>query len=170
MVNSIFYTFSTISQTLAGAIGLLAAFLLFHLSQLDQRIRRHLETLYSRYPRATETVDLDFIWEAYSVPDLLDYFEKDRLDYLSAGEGTDKAMYLRQALTLWKARQVALAQTRNALAWTAAVILFALAMLALADVVARWQIAATVALATGIAAAGWCLWLYGRLVLTVART
>jgi len=38
MVNSIYYTFSTIAQTLAGAIGLLGAFVLFRLQALNNDI------------------------------------------------------------------------------------------------------------------------------------
>ena len=50
MENTLYYTFSTISQTLAGAIGLLVAFLIYYLDRLDRRIRGHLEVLYNRYP------------------------------------------------------------------------------------------------------------------------
>lgn len=38
MVNSLFYTFSTIAQTLAGAIALLGAFVLFRLQSLNAEI------------------------------------------------------------------------------------------------------------------------------------
>src|SRR5262249_41440652 len=37
-VNAIFYTFSTISQTLAGAIGLIGAFVVFRLQSLSEQI------------------------------------------------------------------------------------------------------------------------------------
>jgi hypothetical protein len=38
MENTFFYTFSTVAQTLAGAIGLLAAFVLFRLQSLNAEI------------------------------------------------------------------------------------------------------------------------------------
>ena len=38
MINSIYYTFSTIAQALAGAIGLLGAFVLFRLQALSTEI------------------------------------------------------------------------------------------------------------------------------------
>jgi hypothetical protein len=37
MENTIYYTFSTISQTLAGALGLLAAFMIIRLNAFNQR-------------------------------------------------------------------------------------------------------------------------------------
>lgn len=38
MINSLYYSFSTIAQTLAGAIGLLGAFVLFRLQSLSAEI------------------------------------------------------------------------------------------------------------------------------------
>jgi hypothetical protein len=40
MINTIFYTFSTIAQTLAGAIALLGAFVLYQLQSLRSEIER----------------------------------------------------------------------------------------------------------------------------------
>jgi len=39
LVTTLYYTFSTIAQSLAGAVGLLAAFVVLHLSQLNQRLQ-----------------------------------------------------------------------------------------------------------------------------------
>ena len=38
MTNQLYYTFSTIAQTLAGAIALLAAFILYRLQTLNKDI------------------------------------------------------------------------------------------------------------------------------------
>jgi hypothetical protein len=164
--NTLFYTFSTISQTLAGAIGLLAAFVLYYLAELNRRLRSHLQKLYSRYPAATETVDLELMWEHYDVPGLLAYFKKDHLERLSGGEGTDKALHLKPAEGLWQSRQAALARTQEALAWTAVVIVFAITMLACARLVAPYAFLSVSLLAIAVCAVAWCFWLYSRLILS----
>src|SRR5262245_25410581 len=41
MLTALFYTFSTIAQTLAGAIALLSAFLLYRLQSLNSEIDSH---------------------------------------------------------------------------------------------------------------------------------
>src|SRR5437764_493330 len=45
MTNALFYTFSTIAQTLAGAIALLGAFLLYRLQTLNSEVDSHSMTL-----------------------------------------------------------------------------------------------------------------------------
>ena len=45
MSNALFYTFSTIAQTLAGAMALLAAFLLYRLQTLNGTIERDAERI-----------------------------------------------------------------------------------------------------------------------------
>jgi hypothetical protein len=41
MATSLYYTFSTIAQSLAGAIGLLGAFVLFNLQSINEEIERY---------------------------------------------------------------------------------------------------------------------------------
>ncbi len=54
MENALYYTLSTVSQTLAGALGMLAAFLALRVSTLDTRIRERLRELFER----THALDL----------------------------------------------------------------------------------------------------------------
>ena len=49
IANALFYTFSTISQTLAGAIALLGAFVLYRLQSLTQKIDEESDNIASRY-------------------------------------------------------------------------------------------------------------------------
>src|SRR6266446_456701 len=45
IINTVFYTFSTIAQTLAGAIALLGAFVLYRLQSLSSDIERDSHTV-----------------------------------------------------------------------------------------------------------------------------
>jgi hypothetical protein len=49
MINTVFYTFSTISQTLAGAIALLGAFVLYRLQSLSSEIEKDARNLAQQY-------------------------------------------------------------------------------------------------------------------------
>lgn len=59
METSLYYTFSTISQTLAGAVALLGGFLVYYVMGVDRSLDAFLGQLYSYYPRASQTVDLE---------------------------------------------------------------------------------------------------------------
>jgi hypothetical protein len=50
--TALYYTFSTIAQTLAGALAVLVAFTLFGLAKLDEAIRKGQEGLLGRYSDA----------------------------------------------------------------------------------------------------------------------
>lgn len=49
IANALFYTFSTISQTLAGAIALLGAFVLYRLQSLNLEIEEESSSVVGRY-------------------------------------------------------------------------------------------------------------------------
>lgn len=49
IANALFYTFSTISQTLAGAIALLGAFVLYRLQSLNLEIEEESRSIAGRY-------------------------------------------------------------------------------------------------------------------------
>jgi hypothetical protein len=170
MENTLFYTFSTISQTLAGAIGLLAAFLVYYLIQLDRSLREHLEFLLSRFPRCENTGDVHIMWETYDLPGLLQYFDEDKLRQLDGGDGLDKPLHLTPARRLFQKRNTVVSHARTALLWTGAVILFSLIVLSLTSLVVRcgysliWFI-----IALGVIAAGCCLGFYTRIVLDVIK-
>ena len=48
--NTLYYTFSTISQTLAGAIGLLGAFVLYRIQSLNEAMRNNSKVLKEKMP------------------------------------------------------------------------------------------------------------------------
>ncbi|SRR6266478_2533715 len=58
IINTVFYTFSTIAQTLAGAIALLGAFVLYRLQSLSSDIERDSHTV-----ELNHTVERDKIRE-----------------------------------------------------------------------------------------------------------
>jgi hypothetical protein len=170
METTLYYTFSTIAQTLGGAIGLLAAFLVYYLGQLDAALRGHLDFLFHRYPLTQDTIDLESMWSKYDISGLLEYFDNDVLERLSGGDGTDRSFHLAPAKQLWASRREALGITRMAVFWTGGTIVGALVALASAHGLALggpWL--AVPVLAVGIGAAARCLWLYGRLILQVAK-
>jgi hypothetical protein len=56
--NSLFYTFSTIAQTLAGAIALLGAFILYRLASLNQDMRECADTISEKLNDAINQADI----------------------------------------------------------------------------------------------------------------
>ncbi len=62
MENTFFYTFSTIAQALAGALALLAAFVLFKLQNIDAELTEHAHDVIDLIPydRAVQT-----LWDHY---------------------------------------------------------------------------------------------------------
>jgi hypothetical protein len=170
METTLYYTFSTVAQTLAGAIGLLAAFVIYYLAQLDGKLRTHLEVLYLRYPNVTETLDLEFLWTQYDIPGLLKYFGEDKLEQLSRGDGLDKAQYLGPAGKLYQKRQLLVGRMRIGLWWTGATILASVATLSIAGIIAEsYGALGVLLLALAVAAVGICLFLYGRIVVAAIR-
>src|SRR5882762_587970 len=58
MENTLYYTFSTIAQTLAGAIALLGAFILYRLQKLNNGLDDHAKFIRKQY---SEEEDLIFL-------------------------------------------------------------------------------------------------------------
>ena len=168
MENSLYYTFSTISQTLAGAIGILGAFLIYHLSETRRSLNEYLEKLYSFYPKAQETVDLDFMWEHGDVDGMLKYFREDKLRRFDVGDCLAQPLYLVPAERLHKRRRVLLKKLKTALLLTCITIVFSLAVLSAATCLTGWFGKSIVAciLIVGLLLASLCIYLYARIVLT----
>lgn len=168
--STLFYVFSTVSQSLAVAIGLLAAFIVYRLSELDRSLRQHLSFLYARYPQSEDLAEVHFLWSDYDVPKLLAYFNQDSLEILSAGDGLDKPLHVVPARQLFSRRQELISNTRLGLLWTGSVILGALAILSTATLLSlgEWAVVGPVLMA-GLIAVAWCLWIYFKLILAAIR-
>lgn len=80
MENALYYTFSTIAQTLAGAIALLGGFVLFRLQILGTALDKHANLIREQYDE-----DFDKAWmNSFIVQEqyqrLLDYTEEHPID------------------------------------------------------------------------------------------
>lgn len=95
MENALYYTFSTIAQTLAGAIALLAAFVLYRLQILATALDKHADLIREQYYE-----DFDKAWmNSFIVKEqyqkVLDYTDKHPIDI-----GTDEQdSYVTDSLT-----------------------------------------------------------------------
>lgn len=168
MENSLYYTFSTISQTLAGAIGILGAFLIYHLSDTQRSLNEYLEKLYSFYPRAQETLDLDFMWEHGDIDGLLKYFREDKLRCFEVGDCLAQHLYLVPAERLHMRRFILLKRLKTALLLTCITIVFSLVVLSTVPCLAGWfgnRVACI--LIVGLLLTSLCMFYYVRIVLTI---
>ncbi|MDX6497014.1 MAG: hypothetical protein QOG23_274 [Blastocatellia bacterium] len=86
MDNAVYYTFSTIAQTLAGAIALLAAFGLYRFRILSTALETHAKDIREQY---SEEVDL-VLTNSYIVKGdfhkFLDYLTKHPIDVTGSDE------------------------------------------------------------------------------------
>jgi len=169
MENSLYYTFSTISQTLAGIIGILVAFLIYHLSDTQRSLNGYLDNLYSYYPRGDSTVDLDFMWEHGDVEGVLKYFREDKLRCLDVGNGLAQNLYLVPAEKLHKRRLVILRKLKIALLLTCITIVFSLAVLSTVHWLTDWlgNNLVTCILIIGVFLASLCIIFYAGVVLAI---
>ncbi len=169
METSLYYTFSTIAQTIAGAIGLLGAFLIYHLIETQRSLNEYLEELYSYYPKGQGMEDLDFMWEHKDIDGLLKYFREDKLRQLEVGDFLAKPKYLVPAERLHEHRKLLLKRTKVALLLTCITIILSLFILPIVSFLVCWF---DRAILVGILIAGpilgsLCIYLYARIVLTI---
>lgn len=59
MENTLYYTFSTIAQTLAGAIALLGAFILYRLQKLNNGLDDHAKFIRKQYSEEEDLISLN---------------------------------------------------------------------------------------------------------------
>ncbi len=149
--NAVYYTFSTVAQTLAGAIALLAAFVLYRLQSVNQVLVRDGERvavpLAQLEPKANEMVELG------KFQDLLD--AANNADY-PPGHGQAKIERARLAASL-HTHTVLVEEFRFALYLTAATIVYAVAALVFAPIILRSSIVSGAVLAVGLLAFIWCI-------------
>ena len=75
--TTLFYTYSTIAQTLAGAFGILGAFTLFHLQSINQSLKGICSAIYNSSTIVSGIIRLSFLredWQSFS--DNLNNFER----------------------------------------------------------------------------------------------
>ena len=156
MENALYYTLSTISQTLAGALGLLAAFMIIRLTGIAQQLEKHFENL--------QTAD-DPEWHRARFRS--DYATLLRLaesaqDKLAANGRTYHLPVARELVT---ARSGIIASLLHYLVVTAALILACVLGLSWAPELAQTGAPARVLLAMAALAVLYCLQGYVRLIM-----
>jgi hypothetical protein len=152
--TTLYYTFSTIAQTLAGALAVLVAFTLFGLAKLDEAIRKGQAGLLDRYSDPARR------WQVLRVGGLKGLED----DLGSVVTEPDKRVEYHEAHAAAGQRPDVLSSLRWALAATVADIALCFIALPLTPTLAgratlAW-IMAGMAVVLGVA----CLWLYWRLI------
>ena len=149
--NALYYTFSTIAQTLAGAIALLAAFVLYRLQTFKQELVRDgnrvaipLEQL---EPRAHEMVELGKYQELLDAASKAAYPPGD-------GQAKNERARLEASVQTHKAL---VGEFRFALYLTAVTIAYSVAALVFAPLVLSHAPVAKVTLGLGFLAFAWCV-------------
>ena len=170
MDTALYYTFSTIAQTLAGALAILGAFLLSHLLRINAQLGQHLQELKSRYDEKDTLPDLQELWVRGDAAALITYFTADRLGILSNEFGD---LRLDRARALFAHKSVLLTECKRVTAATVATMIASFVVLAITPWIGRIPglLGAMVFFATcglGISSAGYCLIRYGRLARQIA--
>lgn len=161
-----YYTFSTVPQTLAGALALLGAFVIIRLNAFNHFIDSHVQNLYRKRPGGEE------MREHYmrgDKPAMLRLYRRlqDKGKEKSAGDES-AAPYLNghyERLLIeaerMQARKTQLTgDTVRSLIVSAAVILVSFVLLAFTQLLCREPVAAGVCLAMVVGAAAYCIYLY----------
>lgn len=156
METALYYTLSTVSQTLAGALGMLVAFLAIRAASLDATLKDALTELLDRAgadPRMRPA--------SGSSSDLLRELD---LLFGKTEDGWTKSTLL-QAKHVHAMREALLSEARAAFVLSAVVMVACFAGLSCSPWIAGefWRAVAT--LAAACVSGGGCLYTYGRLVL-----
>jgi hypothetical protein len=86
MDNAVYYTFSTIAQTLAGAIALLAAFGLYRFQILSKALETHAKDLREQYSEEVDLVRTNSYIVKGDFHKFLDYLTKHPIDVTGSDE------------------------------------------------------------------------------------
>ena len=152
MINEIFYTFSTIAQTLAGAIALLGAFVLFRLQSLNAEI----DDLAQRLSLPLQSVigeEADILYRKGKFRELLNRFTG-----ITIPQGTYNAELERERLPpLLDSRDFFLLRFKVAFYLTLSLIMFAVIVLTIAEQLAASAWYARIAFGIGLTWLGACL-------------
>jgi len=158
--NTLFYTFSTIAQTLASAIALLAALVLYRLQRISEAIDLAMSQVRQPYSLNTEA-QLALEEEKYS--EVLEYLNNARPDnpgmaasaaYIGRKRRFESLLVLQRDLRRW---------LQFALVLSVIVIAISVAAIAVVPLITHSSIAATLTLVTIVAAFIWCLVVYALL-------
>jgi hypothetical protein len=167
--TALYYTFSTISQTLAGALGLLAAFVITRAASLNDLIAERARQVHDS---VQSTADAE---KAYVDGDLGRYLEITRtrvgksvgnMPNQRALDGNEERM-LAAGEQAYNRRRRLIASTRGALVWSIGAILYSLAGLVATPFLTSFRLVAALLAVLGVFLAAWCLRAYWALLRTV---
>jgi len=173
--TTLYYTFSTIAQTLAGALGLVAAFTVIRISAFNQLLHNHADDLYVS-AEADEVVTRHYI--RGDKPALFKcYRAKHEEIKQRGGTGNPPQPYLnvRQEAILTESEAMLaskaslLADTGSALLVSVGVILACFLCLAVANWLKAVPMVAYASLVLVVAGAAYCLWSYVKLLRKALR-
>jgi len=162
--TALYYLFSTVAQTLAGAIALLGALVLFRMQQLSAAMEQSVRTLIDRYHHAPDGS------HSYAQELMSGDFTSVR-DHFVTGPGKRVAgqadvIYfanVRELDSSLESRKTILIQFRYSLILTAIVILFSIGSIPVAPALAKHYAAAIVVIVVTVLAVAASLLSYGRL-------
>jgi hypothetical protein len=170
MENTIYYTFSTISQTLAGALGLLAAFMIIRINAFNQLIYERMAELHAELGWADEEFN-GRRWRGDAVAFFAYVCSKQEDTRAVGGQGNPPPLNRSQEGKLAEGESMTsrkthlLAQVARVLAATSACIVFCFVILGLTTTVSARGSLACAVLAAGIILASACVVFQVRLVL-----
>lgn len=169
MEYALLYTFSTIPQTLAAALGVLAAFVLYRLQSDSNTLWQDAHELVNQFgagqwAAAAPELTLGDLMGEQRYEMLLAELKRSYAEHEPPAAGTVRYLtYARLKVNL-KARREILAALKLAFWATAAVILLSVPMLSFAHILSNCTALASATLALGAVSVAGCLWLYWRLI------
>lgn len=166
MENTLYYTFSTIAQALAGAVAFLGAFVLFRLQSIAHQLRGSADLLSESW------LDDDELQRAAAAGDFSAFVDRAESLYKqpirSGWKPKHQAALVGMRLS-WTKRGQILARVKSTLIFTGAVMAAAVAVLAGVTVFAEQVWVSVVVLVVGVGAFVASLIVIGGLVWSVSR-
>jgi len=163
MENALYYTLSTIAQTLAGALAVLVAFVLLRLSRLEDAIARGRADLQNHYPSNWER-----LWDALKVKGS-EGLDKRDLGIVPHHENPLVRALYHEASMAWRTRPQIVRRLSVALGFTVGAISFCFVALPFTPKVACSPWASGTILFTAVGLGIICLCLYVWLINAMVR-
>ena len=173
MDTALYYTFSTIAQTLAGVLGLLAAFLALRINAFNHVIYERMHDLHQR-KNWTDSELLGHFWSG-NAPAFFGYF-KAKLEEVNTEEGIGNSLLdegdkllLTQADGLLERRKRLLREAKYVFLTSAVVIIFSFTVLMFVPRVYNRPGIPIRLLVLGVVGAAICVFWYVRIILNALR-
>lgn len=166
--TTLYYTFSTIAQTLASAFGVLGAFALFHLNGINQSIKGTCSAIYNSSNDPSEIIRLSFSREDWR--NFLNDLNNNEMSSLLRGKVTiDKESYelLKHLLESdLKYRKLVMAYIKSIIYLTAAAIIPSLIALPFVPILVTYFLYSSFFIGVTIGISIGCVYYYVQIILS----